>query len=266
MKAVKAVMAISMVNFRGRLEYRADFALGIFLGILWQSSILVFATVLLTRFPGLDGWTRGEILLLVAMRLLSHGLYVMCFMNVSMVPYIVAEGRIDGYLLRPMPVFRQVMLSRFQINAFGDLSVACTIFAVSVPQAGIAWTPTKAGYIAAAVFGGMLMEAAAQTAIGSFSLRGAATSVWLHWVDDLMAAFGNYPLSIFAWPLRSALTFGVPLAFIAYLPAATVTGNTAGTGLPPLIAALAPAIGLAAFIAARLLWHRNLNRYAGIGG
>jgi ABC-2 type transport system permease protein len=266
MKALKAIAVISMVNLRGRLEYRVDFALGIFLGILWQSSILVFATVLLTRFPRLDGWTRGAILLMVAMRLLSHGLYVMCFMNVSMVPYIIQEGRIDGYLLRPMPVFRQVMLSRFQINAFGDLSVACTIFAISVPQVDITWTVAKGGYIAAAVLGGMLMEAAVQTAISSFSLRGATTSVWMHWVDDLMAAFGNYPLSIFAWPLRAVLTFGVPLAFIAYLPAAAVTGNTTGAGLPPLVAALAPAIGLGAFVAARLLWRRNLNRYVGIGG
>jgi len=265
-KAVRTVFIITMVNFRGRLEYRADFALGIVLGVLWQSSILVFATVLLTRFPGLDGWTRGQILLIVAMRLLSHGLYVVCFMNVANMPYIIQEGRIEAYLLRPMPVFRQVMLNRFQVTAFGDLSVACTIFAIAAPQVGMTWTLARVGYVAAAVVGGMLMEAAIQTAIGSFSLRGATTSVWTHWVDDLMTAFGNYPLSIFPAPFRAVLTFVVPLAFIAYLPAAAVTGHAAGTGLPPLIAALAPAIGLGAFVAARFLWRYNLDRYVGIGG
>jgi ABC-2 type transport system permease protein len=81
-----------------------------------------------------------------------------------------------------------------------------------------------------------------------------------------MGTFGNYPLSLFPRLTRSVLTFVLPLAFIAYFPAAVLTGRTRELGVPPAIAIAAPAIGLAAFIGSRMLWQASLRRYTGVTG
>lgn len=56
----RTALRITAVNFRGRAQYRGDFITALVYGLSWQTSVFVFATVLLTRFPGLGGWTSGR--------------------------------------------------------------------------------------------------------------------------------------------------------------------------------------------------------------
>lgn len=81
-----------------------------------------------------------------------------------------------------------------------------------------------------------------------------------------MATFGSYPLNILPKSVAGAFTFGLPLAFIAYLPAGWLTGQASVLGVPEWLAAGSPLIGLVLFIAARLQWNRSLRRYEGISG
>jgi len=65
----RTALRITAISFRARTQYRGDFITALAMGLAWQTSILVFATVILTRFPGLGGWTSGGVLLIVAIRL-----------------------------------------------------------------------------------------------------------------------------------------------------------------------------------------------------
>ncbi|MDX6347862.1 MAG: viologen exporter family transport system permease protein [Streptomyces sp.] len=254
------------MTFRARLEYRGEFLMGIGIGIVWQVSIIVFATVLLGRFPGMGGWPSDAVLLIAAMRMFSHGLFVLCLGRVHMLATLVQEGRIDGYLLRPMPVYRQVQLTYFPANAIGDLLVGVSMFTGAVWSIDLHWTPLRIAYVIAGLLGGMLTEAAIFTAISSLHLHFPAANAWSVWTEELLATFGNYPLKILPGVISGALTFLLPLAFIAYLPAAVLTGHTSGLGVPGFIAAASPLIGLAAFVASRLLWNRSLRHYTGVNG
>jgi hypothetical protein len=49
---VRIVGKVSALNVRAQMEYRGNFVASILLGILWQTSTLMFASVLLTRFKG----------------------------------------------------------------------------------------------------------------------------------------------------------------------------------------------------------------------
>src|SRR6185437_5658880 len=66
------------------------------------------------------------------------------FQNVAMLSMTVQEGRMDGFLMRPMPVYRQVLLSRFQINSFGDLLAGAGIFVLALFRLDLHWTALKA--------------------------------------------------------------------------------------------------------------------------
>lgn len=265
MRALRLVWRITALNLRARLEYRTEFLMSVGVGAAWQISVIVFATVLLTRFPGMGGWATSDVLLLASMRLLSHGLYVLFLGRVAGLSIIVQLGQLDAYLLRPLPVYRQVQLAFFNTNAIGDLLVATSIFVTALTVVEVDWTAARVAYLVIALAGGALMEGAIATAISSAALHTPATFYWSNWVDELMTAFGNYPLHILPALARDALTFLVPLAFVAYFPAAVLTGNLETLAVPAWLAIGAPALGLFAFVGSRLLWAASLRRYKGPG-
>jgi ABC-2 type transport system permease protein len=264
--AWKVASSIAAASLRAELEYRANFLLSVLLGVAWQASVLVFATVLLGSFPGMSGWPRHAVLLLASMRMLSHGLYAIIFDRSEYLPAMIQDGRLEAFLLRPMPVYRQVQLAALPVNALGDLLVGCSMFGWAVAAISLHWTPLRAGFLAGAVAGGVLVEAAIWTTLASFLLRFPATSAWYAWIEELLGTFGNYPLSFLPRLAARAFTFVLPLAFIAWLPAAVLTGRAHGLTVPPVVAAAAPVIGLAAFLCSRLLWTAGLGRWTGVTG
>ncbi|MGW2280452.1 ABC transporter permease [Streptomyces sp. NPDC001770] len=257
---------ITRLNFRAQLEYRAEFLMTIAIGVIWQVSVIVFATVLLAQFSGMGGWAASDVLLIAAMRMLSHGLFVLFFGRVLVLASRVQEGFIDVCLLRPMPVYRQIQLHSFPTNAIGDLAVGIGLFAGALARSTPEWTAGRIAFLVAGVLGGMLMEAALYTAVLSAALHFPAASYWGHWLDELLGTFGNYPLGILPKAASLTLTFALPLAFIAYFPAGVVTGNGATLGVPLWVAAASPLVGLAGFLASRLLFLRSLGRYTGVNG
>ena len=262
--AVRTALKITALNFRARLEYRSEFLMMVAIGALWQVSVLVFAGVLLTRFPGLGGWPSGAVLLIAGTRLLSHGLFVLFLGRVSSLTALVQRGSVDAYLLRPIPVYRQVQLSSFNVNAIGDLIVAGALFGYALSRVHLAWTAARGGYLLAAVVGGMFMEAAIMTAMSCAALHAPAAAYWTTWLEDLLATFGNYRLHILPRLARDTLVFALPIAFVSYFPVAVVTGNRAELGVPHLLAAAAPVVGVLSFLGSRLLWSMSLSRYKGV--
>jgi ABC-2 type transport system permease protein len=236
------------------------------IGAVWQTSVIVFASVLLTHFPAMGGWTSDDVLLMASMRLVSHGLFVLLFGRISWLSSMVQEGRIDGFLLRPLPVYRQVQLSFFNTNAIGDLLVAGMLFAGALQRLDRELTVPEAGYLMAALVGGTLMEAAMATTLSSAALHFPTAAQWNAWLEELLSTFGNYPLSIFPRLVRDGLTFLVPVAFIAYLPVAVLTDHDRGLGVPEALAVSSPVVGLMAFVASRYLWNWSLQRYSGVNG
>ena len=220
MKAVRIAWRVTCLNFRAQLEYRAEFLLMIAIGAVWQVSVIVFATVLLSRFTGMGGWDSSEVLLIPATRMLAHGLFVLVLGRMHFVGRQIQEGRIDIYLVRPMPVHRQVQLAYFPTNAIGDLTVAAGLMAGALSRSGLDRSAGRISYLIAAVVGGMLLEAALFTAVAAAALRFPAADYWSNWLEELLGTFGSYPLNVLPRAVSGFLTYGLPLAFVAYFPAA----------------------------------------------
>jgi len=264
--AWRVALRIAGLSFRAEIQYRSNFLSSIALGVAWQLSVIVFATVLLGRFSSMDGWPSHIVLLIASMRMLSHGLYVLFFDRAYHLAVLVQEGRLDAFLLRPMPVYRQVQLAAFPTNALGDLLVGASMFTGAVLTVNLHWTLPRILYLTAAVIGGTLMEGAIFTALSSGHLHFSSSSAWSTWIEELFGMFGNYPLDFLPRLVGALFTFVLPLAFIAYFPVAALTGHTSGIGVPAAVALASPVIGLAAYIASRLLWAMSLRRYTGVTG
>ncbi|MFD8028810.1 ABC transporter permease [Streptomyces sp. NPDC059717] len=266
MNALRIVWRITRLNFRAQLEYRAEFLMMIAIGAVWQVSVIVFATVLLTRFSGMGGWDSSDVLLIPATRMMAHGLFVLLLGRVHGLGRHIQEGKIDAYLLRPLPVHRQVQLDSFPTNAIGDLTVAAGLLAGALGRSHLDWTAGRITYLIAAILGGMLLEAALFTAVASASLRFPAADYWGNWLEELLGTFGSYPLNVLPKAVGGLLTYGLPLAFVAYFPAAVLTGHGHGAGAPYWLAAGSPLVGVLAYLGARLLWRWSLRHYTGVNG
>jgi ABC-2 type transport system permease protein len=257
---------ITALNLRAQLEYRAEFLLRIVFGIVWQLSIIVFAAVLLSRFSGMGGWSSSEILLIAATRMTCNALFVLYCGNIFVLSYLVQQGRIDGYLLRPLPVYRQVQLSSFPANGLGDLTVGLALFAGALHRSSLHWTPGRVAYLAATVVGGTLLISAVFTALSAAALHFPAAWYWTTWVSEITSTFGSYPLSIMPKAVGGLLTWALPIAFIAYFPVGVLTGHGGALGVPVVIAAAAPLVALAAYLGSRVLWNWSLGHYTGVNG
>jgi ABC-2 type transport system permease protein len=264
---LRVVAKVTALNFRARLEYRADFVVMVAFGVIWQTSTLIFASVLLTRFKGgLGTFPATGVLLIIGMRLLSHGLYVLFFSNLAWLPRLVDEGRMDGYFLRPLPVFTQLLLSQFNVNAIGDIAVGATSLGVAISLVHVQVTLGTGAYLAAAVVGGLLVEASLQLMLSCLLLRSPGSRVLGRWVDELMSTFGNYPLSILPRVVQGLFTFLLPLAFVAYFPVEVVLGIAPKHGVMSMIVHWSPLAGVLLFLVARRVWAYSLRHYTTAGG
>ncbi|CAN3977806.1 ABC transporter permease [Kitasatospora purpeofusca] len=262
----RLAVRIMRLDLRAQLEYRTEFCLTVLVGAVWQTSVIVFATVLLTQFSGIGGWSSDQVLLIAGIQMFAHSVFVLFFGRIAHLPKLAQQGMLDVFLLRPLPVYRQVLLTGFPVNAIGDLSVAAALFGGGVVRSHIDWSPASAGYLAAAVAGGALTEAAVVTALSSAALHYPAASQWTAWLQELIGTFGIYPLNILPRTVRYLFTYLLPLAFVAYLPATALLDRRPAPGIPAWLVTVSPLAGLALYAASRRLWKLSLNRYTGVNG
>jgi len=250
---------------RSRMQYRANFLMMVAFGLVYQTTGFVFIWTVLTRFESIAGWTLGDIAFLYGLRLLVHGLTAVLFGGVSRVRWQVREGLFDRYLVRPLPALLQVNTMELPAASFGDLLGGVTLFLAANALVGIDYSPLALGYLGLAIVGGVLIEAALQLVIATLSFRLIETGSLAFFVEELFSNFGNYPMKIFGGAAQAILTWGLPVAFVAYFPATVLLARTDELAVHPAVAYGAPIVGVLWFGAAYLFWRRELRQYKSAG-
>ncbi|MGH3169130.1 MAG: ABC-2 family transporter protein, partial [Trebonia sp.] len=131
---------------------------------------------------------------------------------------------------------------------------------------GVAWSPASVLYLLAAIIGGAMIECSLQLFLSAFTFRLLSTrALRLNFIDNIMNNFGNYPFAVFPSAMRFALTYVLPLAFVAYLPASVLLHRTHELSVALWVAIAAPALGPVLFAAAHKFWYSQLKHYKSTG-
>ncbi|MEU4768112.1 ABC-2 family transporter protein [Actinosynnema sp. NPDC023794] len=260
------IWRLTRANLRVRLRFRMDLLLSLLYAALFQLSALTFAVVVLQQFNSLGGWTAPEVMLVAALRVLSHSVHLFLFKNLSRVPEMVRVGEFDVVLHRPVSPLLQVLLREFHVSVFGDLAVAIVLFTTALQLLDIQWTLPLLLFLVAAVIGAALLEGAIQLVMASFAFRTEASDILMTWTDNLITAFANYPIGIFPMLLRIGFMTVFPIAFIAFFPASVILGRAGDGPAPAFIAHAVPLIDLIAFAAACWWWLHSVRGYQSKGG
>ncbi len=210
---LRFVRAYVGANLRAALEYRFAFWASVLSMVLNDGMWIAFWTIFYARFPAVRGYELRDVLTIWAIAALGFGLSLGVFGNCWFYAQIVAEGRLDFYLLLPRPVLLHVLVSRMSPSAWGDAAFGLALYlAVARP------TPAELGAF-------LVVSLAAGVIITAFGSIVNALAFWLGQAEGLaqqlqgiLITFSTYPTTLFTGVVRVVLFTAIPAGFIAYVP------------------------------------------------
>jgi ABC-2 type transport system permease protein len=245
-----------------RLEYKADFLLGLFTGLLMHGVTLVFIDVLFAeKAMTLNGWTKAEVFFIYGFSIFPLNLFFAFFSNLYMVSgYYIIEGNFDRILLRPLNTLFQILLERVRVESLIGLLVGGAIMAVASRQMQLEWGLRQFLLLGGLTFCGLFIYAGVFTALASLSF-------W--WPDRMglmppvynMIAFGKYPVTIYNPLLQFVLKWIIPFAFVAFFPATEFLNREAFrfyVWMTPVVSLVTACVGFG-------LWRLGVRRYESTG-
>jgi ABC-2 type transport system permease protein len=252
--------------WKAQLQYRGNLIMVVIGGVMYQGAGLAFVWAVVATFGHVGGWTMGELAFLYGSRLTAHALWTIPFNQLNSMDWAVQHGEFDRYLVRPAGPLSQHLTSRTNFQPIGDLVGGAGVLAAASAIAPVDWSPASVLYLIAALLGGAMVECALQLFLSAFTFRLMSTlALRMNFIDVIMNNFGGYPLAIFPSVMRFALTFALPLAFVAYLPVTVLLHRTHGLSVAPWLAIAAPALGPVLFAAAYRFWNSQLKHYKSTG-
>ncbi len=247
-------------HLKRMLQYRSDFLIGAGSFLFIQASGLLFMALIFQQIPDLNGWTLTEMMFLYGYFQLPRGLDHLITDNIWLIPTKVRRGEIDRYLLRPINPLFQLVIERFQVEAFGELAVGVVLMVVTIPQLHI---PVTIGTIAL----GLLFIILGSLIYTSIKLITASIGFWVINSMPIMttiyniADFSKYPTTIFPRVIQWTVTYLIPFAFVSFLPATVLLNRADGT---PILIGSVIAVTLLT-VSAYALWNWGLKSYQSVG-
>ena len=249
----------------GWQEYPGQIALEVAVTVALDLANLGLLYFVLERFGGVAGWTFWEVAVLHAIRTVVWWGYVILAQTGWIEDFIV-HGDLDRFLIRPVPVLLQALADRRQngtrlprlLYNFGLLFFAAA-------QAGVVWTPLKLGALCLLLTSAVAVRVGVSLALTSVSFWTKRFSHPYELVSAVENKFLDYPLKIFGPAVQLVLTFGLPLAFVNYVPASFVLDRTSELLFSPLLVGAAPLAGAVTVTIAVAVWRRGLRAYESTG-
>lgn len=248
-------------NVKIKLEYKADSIILFISGAAMQALGFVFLSVLFSRIPSIQGWTKWEIILLLSLIFFTEGLVSFAFEGAWQMSFLINMGDMDRILLRPVSPIFQILTVTIGIHGIGNMAMGTVLFVLSVMHSSIQWDPAKIVFIPVFVLSGC----AIRTAI---SFASNCTAFWIKAISNSiplmiyqLADFAKYPSSIFGKAIEGFMVAVLPYAFISYIPALYLF-DKAGWGW---VAWLSPLVAVWLIFLARFVFYTGLKRYEGAG-
>lgn len=252
---VYKVMLVSSI--RRDMEFRANFWARVGQNVLWCTFYILVLVIIYRNTDSIAGWGAGDSYLLMA-TLLFLWAFLEAFVGESLMelPEKVRKGTLDYDVLKPIDAQFLISFRRFRLQSLGVLFSGVATLAVGLHLGG--YSPSVLQWLNYGI-----LTTCSVVIFYSFQFMMMTLSIWFVRVDNLWVLgeslfnVARFPLDVFGNPIRMFLTFVLPAAFIATIPARAVMaplplGWTAG--------AIAWACGF--FLASRAFFAFAIRQYS----
>ena len=246
--------------FKVIMQSKVDFFMGLLGFFLTQATGIIFLYLIFQQIPSLNGWTLDQLIFIYGFAQIPRGIDHLLTDNIWLVAWrLVINGEFDRYMLRPMNVFFQVIAEKIQPDALGELLIGTILVIVSAGNSGVTFDAAHIALFIVSVLAGALIYT-------SIKLFFAALAFWLKQSGPFlqvayeMADFAKYPTEIYHRGIRFIITWVIPFAFVAYLPASYFLGKGS-----PMVIAVECGIALAFWCIAYGVFNYGLKGYESAG-
>lgn len=249
--------------FKMVMQSKVDFLMGLFGFFFTQISGILFLYLVFEQIPDLQGWTLDQLVFIYGFAQIPRGIDHLFTDNIWMVAWrLVINGDFDRYMLRPMNVFFQVIAEKLQPDALGELLVGTILVVYSAVRGVVVLDAVHMGLFIVSVLAGALIYTSIKLLFASLAFWVKRSGPFLQLAYE-MAEFAKYPTEIYAKALRFVITWLIPFAFVAYLPAGYFLG--AGSGNHICVIGIECIIAVVFWLIAYGIFRKGIRQYESAG-
>jgi ABC-2 type transport system permease protein len=238
------------------MMFKSNFLLWIVVDLTWFGLNLAFVQFLYLQVSTIAGWTKWEMILLVATSNLIQQIFQTFLMiNCTNLPELVRSGKLDFFLAQPASAQFLVSTRKFEPGSIVSCAVAIIICLVAiahlptgVSRAGLAVYPLLVSF-------GVLIHYALMLMLMSLSFWMTRASGFINAYYSVFQ-LARLPREAFFGPVRLIFTWAIPLLLIANVPARNLFDGIRLRDLIGLSAATALLV-----LASTLVFQAGLRRY-----
>ncbi|MEK7529146.1 MAG: ABC-2 family transporter protein [Patescibacteria group bacterium] len=260
MKTIKIFFALCAINFKHLLIYRASFWITFLLMAGWAGAYVTFIEVIFGHIDTLAGWGKGEALLVLS--------YYYLFQNISDIFYkdnfeefsdVMRRGELDFRIIKPVSSRLLAFCYKMRFDQLASLVVTAGLFAYALSELKMNISPLyfSMGILYTTISVVLYYSILSIISTFAFWMQKSDTFKVLIWNVSQVA---RYPRQIYTGIIGKVLTFIIPIAGLASVPAEIALQFDHGK-----IAYILAGITIVMMAIAQWFWSFGLKRYSSAG-
>jgi ABC-2 type transport system permease protein len=215
---LRVYKAFFVSAFARELEYRANFFAQVIQTIAWVVFFLLILLVIYSNTDSVAGWSRADSIILAGTLFVISGIVSFFTFGLYEIPQQVRLGTMDFVITKPIDSQFWVSLRKVKFSEIGSLVAGFVTLIVGVTQ--LTDTPRLDQ-----VFAYSILTVCSALIFYAFNMFLMTLSIFWVRVDNLWILsdsavnVARYPIDIFQPIVQRVLTFGIPIAFLATIPA-----------------------------------------------
>lgn len=248
------------IHFMRTLEYRGDFIFWTLISLAWTLFNLFFYHLLTTISPNIAGWSRWEILLVIAVfNLIDTFTWSVFYHNMREYSRLVFSGELNQFLTKPLDIQFLLMTQSNSFNNILRFVVGVWLLLTALHQ--LNYHPSWSQVIAFVLSLGLSL---CLVYFLWFTL--ATSSFWVEKLENINEIIPNLrqiwevPRSVYVGLTSFFLTIVFPLGLITSIPSEIILGKSSSRWVAYFVA-----VTVVSFIVSRLFFRLSIKKYSGVG-